>query len=234
MGSARMLFIGRVSARAEPYFEAMKKHCVVEVATSGKRAIAMIPEVKPQYILLDAASMRTPGERICRDLRGRFPEIPVIHIYPEDYKPADDSPADVTLNAPVTARKLNNVIERMVTAKHEETIQCGPYTMNVPRRILMVNGSETQLTPKQAELLAVFLRNPNRTFDRKTLMETIWDTDYMGDTRTLDVHIRWVRRALENDGLEPRYLRTIRGIGYRLELPTNGNGHHAYMPNPAR
>ncbi|MCA9909541.1 MAG: winged helix-turn-helix domain-containing protein, partial [Anaerolineae bacterium] len=78
---------------------------------------------------------------------------------------------------------------------------------------------ETILTPKLSQLVEIFLRHPGQTLDRKLLMAQVWDTDYLGDTRTLDVHIRWFRRAVEDNPSKPLYLKTVRGIGYRLELP---------------
>ncbi len=91
------------------------------------------------------------------------------------------------------------------------------------RRTLVAHGNETQLTPKQALLVETFLRHPRETLARKRLMEAVWDTEYMGDTRTLDVHIRWIRKAMEVGG-NPRYLMTVRGVGYRLDYPDSANG----------
>jgi DNA-binding response OmpR family regulator len=91
--------------------------------------------------------------------------------------------------------------------------------MDVSRRVLVANGQETQLTPKLAVLVEMFLKHPGETLDRKTLMVQVWDTDYLGDTRTLDVHVRWIRQAIEPDPGKPRYLKTIRGVGYRLDIP---------------
>jgi DNA-binding response OmpR family regulator len=113
-----------------------------------------------------------------------------------------------------------NCIERLLhQPTDEEIILCGPLAMNLSRRVLVANGQETQLTPKLALLVELFLRNPGKTLDRRALMEHVWQTDYLGDTRTLDVHIRWFRRAIETDPGNPLYIKTVRGVGYRLELP---------------
>jgi DNA-binding response OmpR family regulator len=71
--------------------------------------------------------------------------------------------------------------------------------------------------------MEVFMQHPDETLDRKTLMTQVWETDYMGDTRTLDVHVRWIRKAIETDPGKPRYLKTVRGIGYCLDLSSNGS-----------
>ncbi len=96
--------------------------------------------------------------------------------------------------------------------------------MNRARRLLVVDGQETELTPKQALLIEMFFTNPGVTLDRRTLMEKVWQTDYLGDTRTLDVHVRWVRQMLEDDPSKPQYLQTVRGVGYRLEVETHSMG----------
>ena len=133
------------------------------------------------------------------------------------------SQANTLLFSPVTARRLVNSVGRLLTDK-EEVIGCGPFVMNVPRRILIAHGQETQLTPKQASLVELFLRNPDKTLDRKTIMETVWNTDYVGDTRTLDVHVRWIRKILEKDSKKPRYIKTVRGVGYQLVVSNDTAG----------
>lgn len=218
MGRETVLLIGRTGTRDEHYVDTLKKRYQLLVTGSGKQALDLVKAHQPRVIILDAASMRTPGDRICRQLREKFPTLPIIHIHnsPEG---ALNSPADVLFTSPVTSRKLTNSLTRLLKSKGDEIIQCGPFAMNVPRRVLIVYGQEKQLTPKLALLVELFLRHPNQVIPRKQLMETIWQTDYLGDTRTLDVHIRWVRQVLENSGEHPRCLNTVRGIGYRLDIP---------------
>jgi DNA-binding response OmpR family regulator len=84
--------------------------------------------------------------------------------------------------------------------------------------MLTTPEQETQLTPKVALLLELFMRQPGTTLDRKVLMEKVWQTEYMGDTRTLDVHVRWIRQAIEADPARPQLLKTVRGVGYCLQL----------------
>ena len=81
------------------------------------------------------------------------------------------------------------------------------------------NFPADRLTPRQAQLLEVFMRHPGQTLTREFLMRTVWNTNYMGDTRTLDVHVRWIRERIEKDPSSPRYLRTVRGVGYRFGVP---------------
>ena len=99
-----------------------------------------------------------------------------------------------------------------------ETLKAGPFHMHLKSRILQTPKGEVKLTPKLATMIELFMRHPNQILDRPYLMEKIWQTDYLGDTRTLDVHIRWVREAIESKPSKPVYLRTVRGKGYILDL----------------
>jgi DNA-binding response OmpR family regulator len=192
------------------------------IVPNGKRAAELAAEHKPHIIILDAVSLRTPGDRICRSLRTDLPDLPLIHIHPGPKK-NEDSPADVVLLPPFSSRKLINAIERLITLSDDKIIDCGPFSLNLERRMLVSPQQETQLTPKVAQLMQVFMQHPDQTLDRKTLMTQVWETDYMGDTRTLDVHVRWIRKAIEDDPGKPRYLKTVRGIGYCLQISENGS-----------
>lgn len=216
MEAATILFIGRIQA-TQPVTSALEKRYRVLVAPSGKRALTLAQEHSPQVVILDAVSMRTPGDRICQELRDGLKGIPIIHIHPGP-KESAQSRADVLLIAPLSTRKLLSAVSRLLQAQDDELINCGPFAVNPARRVLLMDGQETQLTPKQALLVEIFFRSPGQTVDRKTLMEKVWNTDYLGDTRTLDVHIRWLRQVIEADPSHPRYLLTVRGVGYRLDM----------------
>jgi DNA-binding response OmpR family regulator len=212
-----VLLVGRIQANLSSVVNTLKRRYHVVVASSGRRAIELARKQSFRVIVLDAVSMRTPGERICVELKTALSGISLIHIHPGP-KDASQNLADITLFQPVTLRKLTNAIERLLKPNNDETLICGPFTFDHERRVLNARGQETQLTPKQAMLVQVFFSNPYLTLDRRTLMERVWQTDYLGDTRTLDVHIRWLRELLEEDPSRPKYLLTVRGVGYRLTL----------------
>lgn len=220
MSPARVLVIGNIGAKPDSLIAALEKRYAVRIAPSGRQGLATARAEHQHVVILHAISLRTPGDRLCQTLRDHLMTTPIVHLHPGP-KPPPESPADVVLVPPFTWRKLVNNIERLLAASDDKIIRCGPFSMNVDRRLLIADGQETPLTPKQASLLEIFLRHPGETLDRKTLMEKVWDTDYMGDTRTLDVHIRWIRQALESDPRSPRYLKTVRGVGYRLDIAEN-------------
>jgi DNA-binding response OmpR family regulator len=217
MSKATVLLIERRRAQHTSCANALKKRYTVISVPSGSQALQQAPSNAPSVVVLDAVSLQSPGTRIGRYLKSGLPGVPLIHLLSK----AGESPADLVMVAPFTTRKLINNIERLLGETPDgNTIICGPFIMRPDERTLVANGQETDLTPKLAVLVEFFMRNPGITLDRKSLMERVWQTDYLGDTRTLDVHIRWFRRAIEVDPGHPVYLKTVRGVGYRLELPS--------------
>jgi DNA-binding response OmpR family regulator len=227
--AVRILLVGRTPSAGASVANALNKHYPVMTASSGKLAIKLAQENPIRIVVLDAISMRTPGDRICEELRTALPTVALVHLHPGP-KADIQSHADVVLAHPVTTRRLLNSIESLLQAKSDDLLVCGPFTINRTRRLLIANGQETQLTPKQLLLIETFFTNPCLTLDRRTLMEKVWQTDYIGDTRTLDVHIRWVREMIEADPSHPQYLKTVRGVGYRLDLP--GVDNSIPLPQP--
>lgn len=197
-----------------------KKGYIVSAVRSRKKALERVGADKPDLIILDATSPRLDGGRTCQALRQKVGEVPIILIHGE----GNDSglaEADFHLTAPFTFRKLANRIKRVVQSSEQsgETLQVGGLILNLDRRSVTRSKKKLQLTPKQFELLKTFMRNPGKVLSRKFLMKNVWDTDYLGDTRTLDVHVRWIREKIEEDPSSPVYLCTVRGVGYRFEVP---------------
>lgn len=217
MEKPHILLVERRRSAHKSFADALRKHYQVTSVISGKQALAGAADLRPVALIVDAISLNSPGDRIVHLLKTEQ-RAPVVHLV-EGAKP---SQADVLLQGPVSVRKLTLALERLIApvkANTQDVLTVGPFRMDVARRVLNVDGKETQLTPKLALLVEYFLRHAGDTLDRRQLMEHVWQTDYLGDTRTLDVHIRWIRRAIESDPAHPRYLKTVRGIGYRLELP---------------
>jgi DNA-binding response OmpR family regulator len=146
--------------------------------------------------------------------------VPIVLIAPEETRPDPGNGATQTLVHPFTPRKLLNRVARLLPGDERFSMELGPIQLNLAQRKLRCMGRESRLTPKQVRLLEIFMQNPGRLLTRPALIRQVWHTDYTGDTRTLDVHMSWLRRAIEPDPKKPRFLKTIRGIGYRLDLPT--------------
>ncbi|MDI9641548.1 response regulator transcription factor [Geitlerinema splendidum] len=224
MANALIVLVERARGNShsgrDSFSEALKKRYEVVSVPSGKQAVSAARLSTPDIIILDSISLHTPGERIARQIKDTLSPIPLIHLRAAD-DPKTESAAEVVLRMPFTSRKLINSIERLLkrsTEVGDHLLVAGPLSMDVGRRLLFAKGQETALTPKLAALVELFLRHPGEILDRKKLMEHVWQTDYLGDTRTLDVHIRWFRSAIEVDPGKPTLLKTVRGVGYRLEI----------------
>jgi len=213
-----VLFVGRASAKeSKPLVEALAKKYELHAVTSGKTAQSSAAATQPRVIIVDAATLRTTGERVCKTLRAAAPNAVIFRLIPTG-EVAASACVDVTLTQPITPRKLLAQVKKHLTDAHEQVLTVGPLTLNLDRRILIAWGRETVLNPKIAELFAIFLKHPNHVLDRAMLMRAVWDTDYVEDTRTLNVHISYARQILEAHG-HPRLIQTVRGIGYRLDIP---------------
>ncbi len=214
---SHVLLIGYKKKQSEPFVIALKKRHRVSIAKSGKQGLAIADMDCPHVIVLDAVVMRTSGERLCDKIAGALPDIPLVYIYKGPGKPRECGADEVLIHS-FTPRKLMNAIERLLPkASTSNLIHCGPFSIDPQTRIFSAYGREVQLTPKQALLTQIFLQNPGRVFNKKDLMQQIWHTHYVEDTRTLNVHISSVRRAMEVDG-HPRLLKTVRGVGYYLDV----------------
>lgn len=189
-------------------------------------------ETTPAVFILNAASLTADSALILQQARQWWPNTPSILTLAQKTPPAA-LPATVTLVLPFTPRKLRNAIKRLLPANGDASVQLGPIRLYASLRRVQVHGQERRLTPKQARLLELFLRAPGQVISRRTILKKVWETDYLGDTRTLDVHISWLRHLIEPDPRRPRYLRTVRSLGYRLDIPADPPaGDH--VDSPAR
>jgi DNA-binding response OmpR family regulator len=196
-----------------------KKGYSVNIHHKLEPAIKSAKKEPPDIVVLDAASMRTSGTRMSRAVRSRLDGLPIILVSPEGSHPDPGNGASMTLVHPFTPRKLLNRVARLLPGDESYMIEVGPIKLNLAQRKVFSYGKEARLTPKEAKLLEVFILNPGRLLTRKALIREVWYTDYTGDTRTLDVHMSWLRQAIEPNPSQPIFLKTIRGMGYRFDLP---------------
>jgi DNA-binding response OmpR family regulator len=195
-----------------------KKGFVVEQVTNGSEALARLAAgLNPDVVVVNAASLRTSGKRICKSLRDKASKLPILLILDPDQE-IEKVDADVLLSLPFTAQKLVNRIRHLLPGNANDNIHVGPVRLDVEKRIVRCLDKQTRLTPRLMRLLRTLLEHKGEVVERKVLFSHVWETDYTDDTRTLDVHISWLRRAIEEVPEEPKYLKTIRGVGYRLDV----------------
>jgi DNA-binding response OmpR family regulator len=192
---------------------------VVHRALNGKQAVARLKECSPAVAVIDPSSLRINSVRLSHMLRRADGSVPIIWVLEPGGAVAKDGIADLWLERPVTARKLLHRVRKLLPTSESDTLTAGDFVFDVEARVVQKGGQTQRLTPKQASLLEELMRHSPEVLSRRYLMKTVWNTDYLGDTRTLDVHIRWVREAIEDDPSAPEYVLTVRGVGYRFESP---------------
>ena len=216
---ARILWIEGKRADSPPFVPGLrKKGYSVEIATSGDEALAMLPGFDPDLVVINAASMRTSGKRICRSVRGRANGVPILLISALGQSAPEDVPVDVNIAMPFTLRKLLNRIKPILPGEGQLLFHTGPIRLDIERKRVRCQGREASLTPRLIQLLKIFMEHPGEALEREQLFRHVWNTEYTGDTRTLDVHISWLRQAIEADPRMPQFIKTIRGVGYRLDV----------------
>ncbi|HLF02891.1 MAG TPA: response regulator transcription factor [Anaerolineales bacterium] len=218
MSGATVLLVESDKASAPSFAPALEKRGYnLAVAHSVADAVAKANGSGPDVIVVDAASLKTSGARMCRDLRKAMEHPRILLVIDKKTTVDENSGADLILQYPFTPRKLLNGVNRLMPAGEGAALQVGPIKLNLAQRKVKCGSREERLTPKQSKLLEVLMRHAGEVVTRKMLIKQVWDTDYTGDTRTLDVHVSWLRAVIEPNRLKPRYLKTLRGQGYRLD-----------------
>ena len=195
-----------------------KKGFIVESVINGAAAIKKLDELEPNAVIIDAASMRTTGTRICASLRKVLSKAPIILILAPNAKKVKDACADEVLYLPFTLQKLLNRLRPYMGISKNKKLVRGPIKLDLKDRWVTCGNKRTRLTPRLFMLMESLMRKPGEILLREDLFRTLWETDYLGDTRSLDVHISWLRKAIEEDPRHPEFIKTERGIGYRLEV----------------
>ena len=194
-----------------------KKGFDIRSFQNGSQAVSKIKQLSPSLIVINAASLRSTGIRICLSVRKKDSKLPIILIL-ENEKTVDKDLAEVVLALPFTVQKLINRIKALLPSDSKNVITTGPIQLDVEQKRVRCLSKSTKLTPRLMALLQILMEKHGEVVEREALFKKVWETNYTGDTRTLDVHISWLRRAIELDPNNPKFLKTIRGVGYRLDV----------------
>lgn len=197
--------------------------------SSGVELMKGIQKRIPDVILLDWVMPQPDGLTICGRLKldKEYKKIPVIILTSKneevDCVLALEIGADDYVTKPFSLKELcarvNAVIRRQNYSKtdvNDDIVKCGNITVNLGRRTVVKDGKVVDLTMKEFDLLTALMLNKSRVLNRDQLMEKVWDIDFTGDARTVDVHIRYLRQKIEDEPEKPIYVRTVRGVGYRF------------------
>ncbi|MEJ5255423.1 MAG: response regulator transcription factor [Acidimicrobiales bacterium] len=206
----------------------------VSVARDGAEALDVFDDVKPDLVLLDVMLPKVSGIDVCRELRSRS-DVPIIMVTAKgseiDTVVGLEVGADDYVAKPYRLRELvarmRAVLRRRSSGEDarspaddlEDAITVGDVTVDHVRHEVTVRGQEVRLPLKEFELLSLLIENAGRVLTRDVLIDRIWGSDYVGDTKTLDVHIKRLRSKIEDDPANPTRIVTIRGLGYKYETP---------------
>ena len=198
----------------------------VEVAADGPAAIAAFDRDGADLVLLDLMLPGLPGTEVCREIRTRS-TVPIIMLTAKDSEidivVGLELGADDYITKPYSTRELLARIRAVLRRRNEvedfdeAILEGGRVRMDVDRHTVEVDGSPVPMPLKEFELLELLMRNPGRVLTRGQLIDRVWGSDYFGDTKTLDVHIKRIRSKIEVHPSEPVQLVTVRGLGYRFE-----------------
>ncbi|CAB4696322.1 MAG: response regulator [Actinobacteria bacterium] len=202
----------------------------VEVARDGAEALARFDEVKPDIVLLDVMLPRISGVDVCRELRKRS-QVPIIMVTAKsaeiDTVVGLEVGADDYITKPYRMRELvarmRAVLRRTPGDRGADLtvggLTVGDVSLDPDQHVVVVRGATVSLPLKEFDLLRLLLANAGRVLSRDTLIDRVWGADYVGDTKTLDVHIKRLRSRIEADPANPTRVVTIRGLGYKYEKP---------------
>ena len=206
-----------------------KENFEVVTAVDGAKALEVARSEKPDLIILDLMLPELSGYEVCRILRKDM-TVPILMLTAKteevDKIVGLEIGADDYMTKPFSMRELLARVRAMIrragmtktyTDDHQQPLKIRDLEIDIPRHQAFLKDLQLDLSPKEFELLAFLAKNKGLVFSREQLLEKVWGYDYAGDTRTVDVHIRWLRKKIESDPAKPERVVTIRGTGYKLE-----------------
>ena len=203
----------------------------VQVATDGAEALDVFDAVRPDLVLLDVMLPKVSGIDVCREIRRRS-SVPIIMVTAKggeiDTVVGLEVGADDYVTKPYRLRELVARMRAVLRRRgadagaHElsgEALEVGDVVLDPERHEVIIRGDNVSLPLKEFELLELLLANAGRVLPRETLIDRVWGSDYVGDTKTLDVHVKRLRAKVEPDPSSPTRIVTIRGLGYKYDVP---------------
>jgi len=211
----RILVVGVSGSMADILDRAARGlECQFVYTEPVKDTIIVSLQNRPDFAIIDNTSCTLEVLEVCDWLRQQYSDLLVMLLSSEGTKLVQGTQVNMHLIQPVSVRKLSNRFKKLLNIRRTQPITVGEFTLDPEKRRISHLGRVVRLTPKEYRLLEFLMRHVGNVLTRRQIMKEVWETDYLGDTRTLDVHIRWLREKLEPDPKSPVYLKTIRRVGY--------------------
>ncbi len=204
----------------------------VTIALDGTEGFELAKKELPDLILLDLMLPGMDGMEICKTLRMEKNQTPILMLTAKDEEldkilglelGADDyltkpfSPREVVARVRAILRRTKQTVAHRAEEVEEQIIECGPLQISPDKYEAVFKEKKLELTPKEFELLLYIAKNRGRVMTRDQLLNAVWNYDYVGDSRIVDVHISHLREKIEEDTKQPKYIKTVRGLGYKFE-----------------
>ena len=222
-------------------------HAVV-TATDGVRALEAARRERPDLVVLDLMLPGMDGLDVCREIRqstsAQLRAVPILMLTAKadevDKVVGLEVGADDYVTKPFSMRELLARIKAMLRrtqldsaeAEADRALAVGPIQVDPTQRRVTRKGKEIALKPKEFDLLSFLGRHPGQVFSREQLLDQVWGYGYVGDSRTVDVHVRWLREKIEKNPSKPKLLETVRGVGYRVKAKAKGSKKASAEDNP--
>jgi two-component system response regulator RegX3 len=224
----KVLVVEDEQSLREPLVYLLQKEGYTAIeAEDGIKAVALFESENPDLILLDLMLPGKSGSEVCRIIRATS-NVPIIMLTAKDSEIDKvvglEIGADDYVTKPYSTRELLARMKAVLRRRVEPAvvasniIEAGPVTMDVERHQVFVHGEKVSMPLKEFELLELLLENVNRVLTRGQIIDRVWGSNYYGDTKTLDVHIKRIRSKIEDDPARPIHLLTVRGLGYKFEV----------------
>jgi DNA-binding response OmpR family regulator len=188
----------------------------LQTVTNQKAALYSIRLTPPAALLVEIDKRSDSRVRFCEMVRYRLPTAAILAV--ASTKTETSFTFDGFIKLPLVGQQVYAAIDHLQNGCTDHLVQRGPLSLNIATRTVITPKGTYPMTPKQCALLQMLMTHHDQVIQRGDIMRTIWETSYLEDTRTLDVHIRWLRERIEPDPSNPVLLKTVRGVGYRLSV----------------